>query len=117
MKNQFPKTKTASQKRFLGDFILQGRSGKSIDFTAFFEVPLTSNQFPKNTDLKKYYVTGQTPFTHSRHFPLEFLAAENNKKILVLLSFCPCLQGFQRKKDLADFTLQGLILYLVLPLV
>jgi len=66
---------------------------------------------------KSFGCYGQTPFTHSGHFPLEFHAAGNINKILVLLSFYLCLQGFQRKKDLVEFLPQGLILYLVLPLV
>lgn len=66
---------------------------------------------------KTISVLRQTPLIHWGHSPLEFHAAGSVNKIVVLLSFCPCLQGFRRKKDLAEFLLQGLISYFVLPIV
>ena len=71
-------------KRDLADFTPQGLFSYCI-FTIWF--------CPKSK-----IILGQTPLIYLGQSPLEFYAAGSVNIILVLLSFCPYLQGFQHKK-------------------
>ena len=61
-----------------------------------------------------YNVLGQasTPFFGALRF--EFCIVESVNKMRVLLTKMRYWQGFRRKKDLADFTLQGQFFIVVL---
>ena len=61
--------------------------------------------------ISTYNVLGQVSTRFFGALIFEFCISENVNKIRVLLSKMRDLQGFRRKKDLADFTLQGQFFY------